>query len=32
MAGFEANFGPASKNPPPLRGGDVTWGAATDDR
>ena len=24
IAGFEANFGPASKKPPPLRGGDVT--------
>lgn len=32
MAGFEASFGPASKKPPPLRGGDVICGAATDDR
>ena len=32
IAGFEASFGPVSKKPPPLRGGDVTCGAATDDR
>lgn len=32
FAGFEASFGPVSKKPPPLRGGDVTCGAATDDR
>ncbi len=32
IAGFEASFGPASKKPPPLRGGDVTCGDATDDR
>lgn len=32
IAGFEVSFGPASKKPPPLRGGDVTCGAATDDR
>ena len=31
IAGFEASFGPASKKPPPLRCGDVTCGAATDD-
>ena len=31
IGGFEASFGPASKKPPPLRGGDVTCGAATDD-
>lgn len=31
IADFEASFGPASKKPPPLRGGDVTCGAATDD-
>lgn len=30
-AGFEAGLGLASKNPPPLSG-DVTCGAATDDR
>ncbi len=24
MGGFEASFGPASKNPPPLSGGEVT--------
>lgn len=32
IAGFEASLGLASKKPPPLRGGDVTCGAATDDR
>ena len=32
IAGFEANLGPASKKPPPLRGGDVIFGAATADR
>ena len=30
--GFEISFGPASKKPPPLRGVDVTCGAAIDDR
>ena len=30
---MDASFGPASKKPPPLKGGgDVTWGAATEDR
>lgn len=32
IAGFEASFGLASKKPPPLKGGDVICGAATDDR
>lgn len=32
IAGFDASFGPTSKKPPPLRGGDVTCGAATVDR
>jgi hypothetical protein len=33
MGAFDANFGPASKKPPPLRGGgDVTCGAATEER
>ena len=32
IAGFDASFGPASKKPPPLSGGDVTCGGATDDR
>ena len=32
IAGFEASLGPVSKKPPPLRGGDVTCGAATADR
>lgn len=32
IAGFAASFGPTSKKPPPLRDGDVTCGAATDDR
>ena len=32
IAGFEASLGPASKKPPPLRGGDVICGAATADR
>lgn len=32
IAGFDDSFGPASKKPPPLRGGDVTCGAATEDR
>lgn len=32
IAGFEASFGPVSKKLPPLRGGDVTWGGAADDR
>ena len=29
---MDASFGPASKKPPPLKGGDVTWGAAVEDR
>ena len=32
IGGFEVSFGPASKKPPPLRGVDVTCGAAIDDR
>lgn len=31
VGGFGAGFGPVSKNPPPLSGGDVNCGAATDD-
>ena len=32
IEGIDASFGPASKNPPPLRGGDVTCGGAAEDR
>ena len=32
IAGLEASLGPASKKPPPLRGGDVICGGATADR
>ena len=32
IAGLEASLGPASKKPPPLRGGDVIFGAAIVDR
>ena len=32
IVGFEASLGPASKKPPPLRGGEVICGAATADR
>ena len=32
IACFDDSFGPASKKPPPLRGGAVTCGAATEDR
>ncbi len=32
MGAFDASFGPASKKPPPLNGGEVTCGGAADDR
>ena len=32
IGALDANFGPASKKPPPLKGGDVICGAATEER